>query len=93
MELVANLLSLIIGLLVGYYANTIHRYVSHTFEEKKYQHDAKKAGVIKPEVTPVTRGRVINLKASKSGVIPRMSPDEILIHRAKEREERLKHGT
>ena len=87
-----ELLTLILGLLVGFYADTVLRYVKKTYSEMSWQMKANKAGVVRPEVTPVTRGRVINMKASKSGIIPRKSPDEILIERAKEREERLRRG-
>lgn len=88
--MIAYLLVLLIGLILGWYGRTVKDYVHQTFLILKESRDMKQAGVVKPEVRRgSTRVPETDL-TSASGPIMRMSPNEVLAERMKERNENIK---
>ena len=83
---------LILGLLIGFFARDVRDKVVSIYELLKDKFDAHQAGVVKPQVSRVTKGRVVNLE-SKSGIIPRLTPQEAALKRARERDERIRNGS
>lgn len=82
-------MEVILGLLVGFYARTVYDYVKRTFDLLKDKFEFDRSGVVKPQVSRHTRNQPIDLSTSTGG-IRKLTPDEILMERAKERERKLK---
>lgn len=82
------MLYLILGLIIGFYARTIFDYSkgAYTMLKEKFEYD--KTGIVKPEFTRATRNQPRDL-SSETGGIRKLTPDEVLTERAKERERRL----
>lgn len=77
------LLSLIIGLLLGYYGRQMYDMLKELYEDRKEQREAQKAGVIKPIGTKVTRHTPTDTE-TPTGSIKRMTPDQIFLDKHKE---------
>lgn len=83
------LLTLVIGLLVGFYGRTVYNYVYETYQMLRERFDVHQGGVVRPERTKVTRNQPVNLE-SESGPIMKMTPDQITLERMKERNATIK---
>jgi hypothetical protein len=83
------ILYLILGLLIGFYAravfDAIHRAIALIIESQK----RNESGVVRPNAVRATRNQAVDF-TTETGGVRRMTPDEILTQRAKEREKRLK---
>jgi len=84
------MIELLIGLLIGFYAMNVYSYIKKTYEMLADKFDSHQAGVVQPTVSKVTRNQPINLE-SNSGPILKMSPNQVLLDRMKEREEKIKY--
>jgi hypothetical protein len=87
-----ELLTLIVGLLLGYYGRTVLDYVKTIAERLKDKREYERAGVVRPGVTKVQSGtnEPIDL-SSDTGGIRRPSPEQAMIANMKEREKRLRN--
>jgi len=84
---------LVLGLLLGFYGRSIYDYVRGTYDMLREKFDAHQAGVVKPEVSRVTRKPIKEIDlTSDSGGIMRPTPDQVLTDRMKERNQRIKDG-
>lgn len=83
------LLTLIIGLLVGYYARTVRDYVKQTRDMLLEKFDKHQAGVVAPTVSRATRQQPINLESETGGVM-RPSPNQVALNAMIEREKKIK---
>ena len=84
-------LTLILGLLIGYYCRSVYEYVKNSYDMLRERFDAHQAGVVKPEVSRVTRKPIQEIDlTSDTGGIMRPTPDQILTERMKERNEKIK---
>lgn len=82
---------LILGLLLGFYGRSIYDYVRGTYDMLREKFDTHQAGVVKPEVSRVTRRPVQEIDlTSESGGILRPSPDQVIVNRLKERNQNIK---
>jgi hypothetical protein len=86
-----ELLFIIIGLLVGFYARVMFDYVKSIYVMLVEKHSSHKAGVVRPQVSQVTRNQPINLESQTGGVL-RPSPNQVLLDAAAERDRRLKNS-
>lgn len=84
------LLTLILGLAIGFYGRKLYDYVKSIYDLLQYKFDSHSAGVVKPEVNKITKAEPINLEASETGGVRRPSPEQILINNARARDARLK---
>lgn len=90
---IASLLSLILGLLVGYYCRQVYNMLKRLIDDLEWKQSAKQVGVVKPERTGGdTRSQPINLEDKGSGVIRRPTPDEIMLQNIKKQEERARNA-
>lgn len=82
---------LILGLLLGFYGRSVYDYVHGTYDMLREKFDAHQAGVVKPEVSRVTKKAVQEIDlTSDTGGIMRPSPDQVLTARMKERNQNIK---
>lgn len=87
-----ELLTLLIGLVGGFYARSLFDYVKRIYELLADKFDSHKAGVVTPQVSRVTRGQPISLE-SETGGVTRPSPNQVALDAMKVREERIKQVT
>lgn len=73
---ILGLLSLLTGLLVGFYARAVYIRVDALYREWRYQQDVKQAGVVPPTKTRVTKGQPVD-NSSETGPVTRPSPDKV----------------
>jgi len=85
-----ELLILIIGLLIGYYARSIYNYVRNTYEILADKYAKSQAGVVTPHVSKVTKNSPIDLQSTTGGVM-RPSPNQVALDAMKAREEKLRN--
>lgn len=71
----AVILSLILGLIIGYYARDVHNKLSGLFEYWKDKMESP-PGVVRPTGIPVTRNQPIDL-TSDTGPVMRATPAEL----------------
>ena len=83
----AVLLSLLIGLLAGFYCRDIYDKVKDIYDNYKKERFLQDAGVVRPAVSKVTKNQPINLESETGGVL-RASPDQAKLNALKEREKR-----
>lgn len=83
-------LSLLIGLLVGYFGRQVYDKLSDIHEYWRDKYDAHAAGVVRPTATRVTRNVPIDL-STDSGPVRRPTPQEANTRRLEARDE-LMHG-
>ena len=83
------MLYLIVGLLAGYYARTVFDYIKKIYMMLKDRFDEHQAGVIRPQVSKVTRSQPISLESETGGIL-RPSPNQVALDAMMEREKRLK---
>lgn len=69
MEITAALLSGIIGLLFGFYGQSIYAKLSDIYEHKRDEIEARQVGVIRPVGRRVTTGQPIDLSSETGSVI------------------------
>jgi len=82
---------LVLGLLLGFYGRSVYDYTHSTYNMLREKFDAHQAGVVKPEVSRVTRKPIQEIDlTSDTGGIMRPSPDQVLTNRMKERNARIK---
>ena len=86
------LLTAILCLLLGFFGRTMYDYVKGTFDMLTEKFDSHKAGVVQPSVSRMTKSQPIDLSKKTSGVIPRPSPNQVLLNAQLEREKRLKQN-
>lgn len=84
----AALLSLLIGLIIGYYAKEVWTKLSILVEEHKESREARNVGVVRPIGKPVTKNQPISL-ASQTGGILKPSPAAVEELRKAERDQIL----
>ena len=82
---------LAVGLLIGFYARVMFDYVKSIYVMLVEKYSSHQAGVVKPQVSQVTRNQPINLQ-SETGGVTRPSPNQVLLDAAAERERRLKNS-
>jgi hypothetical protein len=82
------LLSLIIGLLAGYWARAVYDKVRALYELWREQLDTP-PGVVKIQKTPLTRNQPVDT-SSESGGVMRPTPTAVFIDNQKERERHLR---
>jgi hypothetical protein len=66
-------------------------YVKSIYVMLVEKYSSHQAGVVKPQVSQVTRNQPINLQ-SETGGVTRPSPNQVLLDAAAERERRLKNS-
>ena len=86
------LLLFITGLILGFYGWTLYSYVKHIYELLREKFDVKRAGVVTPTGSRVTRNQPIDLSTEAGGVI-RPSPNKIALDHRQERERNIKRIT
>jgi hypothetical protein len=82
----------ILGLLVGFYARTLHNMLSDIYKDFYERREASKAGVVKPIVS---RGNARNIPIDLSkptGVIHRITPEQVEVRRQQKRDDRIRSG-
>lgn len=84
-----ELLTLIIGLLLGFYGRSVYDYVQRTYEMLQEKFDKHQAGVVTPSVSRVTRNQTINLESETGGVV-RPSPNQVALDRMVERDKKIR---
>ena len=83
-----ELLSLVIGLLVGYWAKEVYIKLNQLHEDYVERKQAKEVGVVRPSRRPVNN-QPIDL-SSETGGIRRLSPDQYILANQRERDEKVK---
>lgn len=89
MALATSLLTLIIGLIIGFYGMALYNNVKEILARLKDTREYEQAGIVKPVVTPDRQAPPINLSSSSGGV-RRPTPDEYLMANQKARDAKLK---
>lgn len=84
-----HIATLVLGLIVGFYAWTIYWRIKRIYDLVKDGLDTP-GGVVRPNVSRVTKHTPIDLSGD-AGPIRRMTPDEIKLANLKEREERARN--
>jgi hypothetical protein len=64
----SSLLSLIIGLLLGFYGRAMYDRLNQLHEEFKDRREAKEVGVVRPIGIPATKNQPIDLSSDTGGV-------------------------
>ena len=82
------LLSLLIGLVAGYWARAVYDKVAALYELWREKLETP-PGVVKIQKTPVTRNQPIDL-SSDTGPVMRPNPNQIIIENMKERDRKLR---
>lgn len=65
---IAALLSLILGLLSGFYGRTVHDRLNSIYAELRERKEAKNVGVVRPIGIPATRNQPIDLSTETGGI-------------------------
>lgn len=91
--MIAALLTLIIGVAVGWYAERVYKLLIDLRLRLKDSKEYREAGVVQPGVTPVRRGtsEPIDL-SSPTGGVRRRSPDDYMLANIKDRDEKLRNS-
>lgn len=63
------LLTLITGLLLGFYGRAMYDKLTQLYEEFVERREAKQVGVVRPVGTPVTKNQPIDLTSDTGGVM------------------------
>lgn len=82
--IVASLLSLIIGLLIGFYGRAVYDKLVALYEQKRDEIEARQVGVVRPVGHRVTKGQDTDL-SSETGPVSRPRPGVIEENRQIER--------
>lgn len=85
MAALLSLLSLIIGLLLGFYGRAVYDRLNQLYEEFKDRREAKQVGVVRPIGIPNTKNQPIDLSSDTGGVrrpTPAEMEDQRTEHRA-----------
>lgn len=82
------LLTLILGLLAGFYARSVYDKIHTTYLLVKDNLESP-AGVVKPERHLATKNKPIDLE-SETGGIMRLSPEQVAVRNLKDREEHVR---
>lgn len=92
MATIVALLTLIIGLLLGFYGRTLYDRVNQLYAELQDRREAKQVGVVRPTGVPAaTRSQPIDM-SSDTGGIRKLSPQELEEERQKNRAEVLQRN-
>jgi len=86
------LLTLILGLAIGFYGRKLIDYVRSIYEMLQYKFDSHRAGVVKPEVIRTTKSQPIDL-SSNTGGVRRPSPNQVALDYMKQREQNIRDRT
>lgn len=88
------LITLLIGLLIGFYARDIETKVRFLYELQQEKRDRHEAGVVTPSVSRVTRHQpqIVDLTSETGGVM-RPRPDTQAQQNIKERERKIRRRT
>lgn len=84
--MIADLLSLIIGAMLGFYGQTVYGLLKKLYDEQIERHEAKQVGVVRPERILATKDQPISLESETGGVMrprPAVLEDERQDNRAK----------
>lgn len=84
--------TLIIGLLLGFYAKELLTKVQFLYDLWQEKTDRHEAGVVTPRAQRITRSAPIDLSSETGGVM-RPRPDTAAIHNMKAREEAIRRRT
>lgn len=76
MTALLSLLSLILGLLLGFYGRAMYDRLNQLYDEFKDRQEARNVGVVRPVGTPVTRNQPIDM-TSETGGVRKPTPGEI----------------
>jgi hypothetical protein len=82
------LLTLILGLLAGFWAKDVTTRLRDIYDTHKDAAEFRKAGVVRPQVSRVTKGQPIDLTSSTGG-IRKPTPAEVEERRQTERAQTL----
>ena len=82
-------LTLILGLLLGFYGRDIRDRINYMYEYWQEKRDRHEAGVVTPQVSRVTRHQPVDL-SSETGGIMRPRPDADAIRNKQEREKKIR---
>lgn len=74
MTALISLLTLIIGLLLGFYGRMIYDRLNMLVEIRREEHEAKKVGVVRVTRETVNPNEPIDLSAPGGGVVKRQTP-------------------
>lgn len=85
------LFCLILGLLIGYYADRLYTMVKALYLEAKEAREAKQIGVVRPTGIRATKNQPFDL-SKNAGLVRRPSQDEIALARIKERDRILQEN-
>ena len=86
----SELLTLILGLLLGFYGRTTRDYLKNLWDFWKDKYDSHQAGIVTPQVSRVTRSQPIDL-STEAGGVTRPSPNQVALDHMKERNEKIKN--
>ena len=84
-----ELLTLIIGLLLGFYGRDIRDRINYMYEFWQEKRDRHEGGIVKPSASLSTRQQPIDLSSETGGVL-RPRPDAAAILNKKEREKKIR---
>lgn len=84
MAALLSLLSLILGLLLGFYGRAMYDRLNQLYDEFKDRREAKQVGVVRPVGTPVTKNQPIDM-SSDTGGVRKPTPAEIENQRQEDR--------
>lgn len=85
------LLSLILGLLLGFYGRTMYDKLNQLHEEFTERRAAKQVGVVRPVGIPITKNQPIDL-SSDTGPVMRATPQQLEEQRQVARAEVLRNN-
>ena len=84
----ASLLTLILGLLIGYWCKEVYQKLRLIVEQTKEQKIYNDSGIVRPTSRVV---RQVDLTVSDTGGVRRLTPDQAMLANIKEREARVKN--
>lgn len=89
--MIVALLTLIIGVAVGWYAERVLLYLKDIRSRLRESKEYKESGVVRPGVTPVKSSTAQPMDmSSTTGGVRRRTADEYMLANIKEREQRVK---
>jgi hypothetical protein len=89
MTIMIALLSLILGLLLGFYGRAVYDRLNQLYAEAVERRLAKEVGVVRPVGIPVTKNQPLD-RSSDTGPVMRASPAALEEMRQAERAEKLR---